>query len=242
MLAAGDRGGAAGRGVAGPRDCWQNDVLVQENAIPAEDVAARIAAETLAKRGADYTSEVRRLLDGALDVMSKRGTTTRARVADIVAAAGLSNDAFYRHFPSKESLVAALLEDGTLRLASYTAHQMGKELGPEAKIRRWVEGVLSQTEEKAAATTLAVLWNGSSVGAGMSAGRHNASTPLAALLHEPYRRLGCPTPEVDASLAAHAVLGKVSDYLWARERPSAEDIDHITRFCIDTAVHHRLQP
>ena len=41
-----------------------------------------------------------------------RGTTSRPRVADIVAEAGLSNDAFYRHFASKDALVAALVEDG----------------------------------------------------------------------------------------------------------------------------------
>jgi AcrR family transcriptional regulator len=68
---------------------------------------------------------------------------SRPRVADIVAAAGLSNDAFYRHFPSKDALVAALLEDGAERLAQYTAHQMSKETSPEDQVRRWVEAVLS---------------------------------------------------------------------------------------------------
>jgi AcrR family transcriptional regulator len=199
-------------------------------------VAARIAADTLAKRGPDYTNEVRRLLDAAYEVMSRHGTASRVRVADIVAAAGLSNDTFYRHFPSKDALVVALLEDGTERLASYLAHQMNKEESPRGKIRRWVEGVLSQTREQAAATTLAVLWNGSSVGTGMSAGRHNASIPLAALLHEPFAALGSPAPDMDASLATHATLGKVSDYLWAGERPSREEIEHITRFCITAAT------
>ncbi len=203
---------------------------------PPKDVAARIAADTLAKRGPDYTDEVRRLLDAALAIMGKHGTTARARVADIVAAAGVSNDTFYRHFPSKDALVVALLEDGTERLASYIAHQMGKEATPERKIRCWVEGVLSQTREEAASTTLAVLWNGSSIGAGVTAGRHNASIPLAVLLHEPFGALGSTTPEMDASLVAHATLGKVADYLWARERPAREEIEHITEFCIEVAT------
>ena len=202
---------------------------------PASDVVARIAAQTLAKRGPDYAGEVRRLLDAALQVMSEHGTTARARVADIVAAAGLSNDAFYRHFPSKDALVSALLEDGTQRLARYIDHQMGKETTAEGQVRRWVEGVLSQTREQAAATTLAVIWNGSSVGTGTTVGRHNASIPLAALLHEPFATLGSTTPEMDASLAAHAVLGNVSDYLWAGKRPTTGDIDHITEFCISAA-------
>ena len=39
--------------------------------------------------------------------MRQGGTAFRPRVPDIVAAAGLSNDA-YRHFPSKDALVARL--------------------------------------------------------------------------------------------------------------------------------------
>jgi len=212
-------------------------ILVMKNAVPpVMDVAARIAADTLAKRGPDYTDEVRRLLDAALAIMGKHGTTARARVADIVAAAGVSNDTFYRHFSSKDALVVALLEDGTDRLASYVAHQMSKESTSERKVRRWVEGVLSQTSAEAAATTLAVLWNGSSIGTGVTAGRHNASVPLAALLHEPFGALGSVDPETDASLVAHATLGKVADHLWARTRPSRTETEHITRFCLRIAT------
>jgi AcrR family transcriptional regulator len=215
---------------------WQNLTLVAQNTVsPRDDIAARIAAQTLTKRGTDYATEVRRLLDAALKVMGEQGTTARARVADIVAAAGLSNEAFYRYFPSKDALVAALLEDGTERLARYTEHQMGKETAPEGKVRRWVEGLLSQTREKAAATTLAVIWNGANVGTGVRAGRHNASIPLAALLHEPFAALGSTTPELDASLVAHATLGQVSDYLWAGKRATRDEIEHLTQFCISAA-------
>jgi AcrR family transcriptional regulator len=215
---------------------------VTENTVPpTKDVAERIAADTLAKRGPDYTNEVRRLLDAALAIMSEHGTSARARVADIVAAAGVSNDTFYRHFSSKDVLVVALLEDGTQRLASYVAHQMSKEVTPERKVRRWVEGVLSQTREEAASTTLAVLWNGSSTGSGVTAGRHNASLPLAALLREPFAALGSTSPEMDASLVAHATLGKVADYLWARQRPTREEVEHITEFCIGVAMAHPVK-
>src|SRR5690349_23570118 len=110
-------------------------ILVMQNAIPDGDVAARVAQQTLARREAAYAEEVRRLLDAGLDVMRRCGTTSRPRVADIVAAAGLSNDAFYRHFRSKDALVAALVDDGALRLRSYLDHQMAKEPTPEAQVR-----------------------------------------------------------------------------------------------------------
>jgi len=212
----------------------ENTILESQN-----DVAARIAQRTLAKRGADYASEIRRLLDAALEVMRQGGTAYRPRVADIVGAAGLSNEAFYRHFPSKDALIAALLEDGTERLASYVAHQMSKEPTPEGKVRRWVEGVLSQTREEIAAPTLAVLWNSGSIGESLGSGRHSASIPMAALLHEPFARLGSADPALDASLAAHATLGKIADYLWQRTAPSPAEIDHITEFCLRAVAHPR---
>ncbi len=190
-------------------------------------MAARIARQTLSQRTVDYADDVRRLLDGALDVMRHCGTGSRPRVADIVAAAGLSNEAFYRYFPSKDALVAALLEDGTERLRSYLAHQMDKERTPEAKVRRWVEGVLSQADEGVAETTLAVLFDAGGVADGRASGRHPASGTLATLLHEPFAALGSTNPELDASVIAHALLGRLADHLWQRTRPTPGETDHI---------------
>ncbi len=207
-----------------------------QNAGPSSaGVAARIAAQSLAKRGPDYTDEVRRILDAAFSVIGQRGIGSKVRVADIVSAAGVSNDTFYRHFSSKDALIVALLEDGTERLASYITHQMQKAANPEEKVRSWVEGMLSQTDERTATITLAVLWNGISTGAGISAENYNASVPLGALLHEAFTALGSNAPQLDASLAAHATLGKVSDHLWGRTRPEPDEIEHITRFCIEAA-------
>ena len=189
------------------------------------------ARRLLAEREAGYADEVRRLLDAGLEVMARCGTTSRPRVADIVEAAGLSNDAFYRHFRSKDALVTAILDDGAERLHDYLAHQVAKETTPEGKVRRWVEGVLSQADEEIAATTLAVLWNGGAVD-GTGAGRHGASATLATLLHGPFAELGSPDPELDASLAAHAAMGKLSDLLWQGRPPAPSDIEGMTRFCL----------
>jgi AcrR family transcriptional regulator len=197
------------------------------------DLADRIAQRTMTKRGASYAGEVRRLLDAGLDVMRKCGTTSRARVSDIVAAAGLSNDAFYRYFPSKDALVVAILEDGAERLRSYLTHQMAKESTPERKIRRWVEGVLSQAvDEDIAATTLAVLWNAGSGGEGLASGHSSINAPLATLLREQYAALGSSDPDLDALLASHATIGTLSDHLWRRTRPTRGEIDHVVAFCL----------
>jgi AcrR family transcriptional regulator len=212
----------------------QNTILTIENAISDQEsgIADRIVRQTLAKRQVEYAGEVRRLLDAALEVMARCGTQSRPRVADIVAEAGLSNEAFYRHFRSKDDLVTAILEDGAERLRGYLTHRMEREPKPEAQVRRWVEGVLAQADPDSATTTLAVLWNGSSAGGAMAAGRHFASAPLASLLVEPFAALGSSSPELDSALAAHATLGMLSDCLWRRDGATPVEVDRVTAFCL----------
>jgi AcrR family transcriptional regulator len=216
----------------------EKSILAGENTAAAgragtADVVARIAAATLAGKGADYAAEVRRLLDAGREVMARCGTTSRPRVADIVAAAGLSNDAFYRHFSSKDQLVAAILADGSERLCSYLAHQMAKADSPDGAVRAWVEGVLAQAaDDDVAATTLAVMWNGGSVSETLGAGRPSIAAPLATLLREPFAALGSTEPDLDASMAAHAVVGRLSDHLWQGTKPTAGEVDRVVAFCV----------
>ena len=220
-------------------------ILVSQNAIlpeppepvPADPVAAdpvtTIAQRRLAKREEQYAHEVRRLLDAGLEVMRSSGTASSPRVADIVAAAGLSNDAFYRHFSSKEALVATILEDGTVRLTNYLRHQMDKASSPEDQVRQWVEGVMAQAaDEDIAATTRAVLWNAGSLSDRIGPDRPSAAAALATLLREPFDRMGREDPQTDATLVAHAAIGLLADFLWQRARPTRRQIEHVVAFCL----------
>ena len=40
----------------------------------------------------------------------------------------------------------------------------------------------------------------------------------------------------DAELAAHAVVGRLSDHLWERSRPSSGTIDHVADVCLAIAT------
>ena len=198
-----------------------------------DPVVARAAQRALARRQAVYSDEVRRLLDAGLEVMRRCGTTRTPRVADILEAAGLSRDAFYRHFASKEELVAAILEAGTHRLVGYLRHQMDKESDPARQLRRWLEGIMAQAADPDVAhTTRAVVWNGGHVG---DRSRPNAVAqyaPLTELILDPVSALGSRDPGRDGPLITYTAMGWMQLFLWRCETPSSEDIDHLVSFCM----------
>lgn len=65
-------------------------------------------------------------------------------MTDIVRAAGLSNQAFYRHFKGKDELLLVLLEDGRERLAATIERRMARASGDAGRVRAWIEAVLAQ--------------------------------------------------------------------------------------------------
>ena len=200
-----------------------------------DDVLGRVVQRALSRRGETYEEEVRRLMQAGLEVMVRCGTSASPRVSDIVAAAGLSNDAFYRYFPSKGALVGALLEDGAGRLRGYLDHQMAKESTPQGRVRRWVEGVLTQARGEVAATTRAVMWNAPTAGTDAPYGRHFASEVLAGLLVEPFVELGSADPVLTARLVAHAALGLLSDHVWGGTEPGDAEREQLVTFCLAAA-------
>jgi AcrR family transcriptional regulator len=203
-----------------------------------DPVVARAARRALARRQAVYSDEVRRLLDAGLEVMRRCGTTRTPRVADILESAGLSRDAFYRHFESKEELVAAILEAGTHRLVGYLNHLMDKESDPAGKLRRWVEGIMAQAADpEVAHTTRAVVWNGGHVGDRSRPDAVARYAPLAELIVEPISQLGSSDPARDSALLTYAAMGWMQEFLWRCVTPSSEDTDHLVSFCMAT-----LQP
>ncbi|MFI5720430.1 TetR/AcrR family transcriptional regulator [Nocardia sp. NPDC051750] len=211
---------------------------MDKNAIlPGSGLVGRIARKAVAEREAEYAGEIRRLLDAALDQVRRGGPNARPRVADIVAAAGLSNDAFYRHFRSKDALMAAVLADGAERLADYVAHRMSKASRPEDRVRGWVAAILAQADATSAADTRAVLCQSGALGADLVSGQTgSAPQRLAVLLYEPFRELGLRDPEHCAGLLAYAIVGKLSEYLWSNIEPSSVEVERLVDFCLSVAA------
>ncbi len=91
-----------------------------QNVVPESKTALEhaVAERAVAGRRGQYAAEVRRLIDAAFAVMRRTGDID-PQVRDIVKAAGLSNQAFYRHFASKDALLLAVLADGQRQLVDY---------------------------------------------------------------------------------------------------------------------------
>jgi len=106
-------------------------------------VAERTVERSLGRRRAAYADEVGRLVAAALVLIERHGDL-EPRVGDIVREAGLSNQAFYRHFPSKQALLVAVLDEGIRILAGYLAHRMQAAPTPVARVREWLRGILEQ--------------------------------------------------------------------------------------------------
>jgi AcrR family transcriptional regulator len=114
-------------------------------------VAQRSVDRAIESRRAVYEDEVRRLVHAAFELIRQTGTL-EPRVGEIVASAGLSNQAFYKHFRSKDELLLAVLDDGIRTLRGYIEHRMSKETSPERKVRSWIDGVLEQALNAEAAS------------------------------------------------------------------------------------------
>jgi len=78
-----------------------------------------------------------RILEAALDVFARKGYH-RALVDDIVRASGTSKGAVYHHFPNKQAVFLALVDDFAARLATGVAAAIAAHHGALAK----VEGAL----------------------------------------------------------------------------------------------------
>jgi hypothetical protein len=73
------------------------------------------------------------------------------------------------------------------------------------------------------------------VGPASTAGPPSAAGALATLVHDPFAALGSTRPDLDAGLAAHAVVGHLSGHLWRRTRPAPADVERIVAFCLRAA-------
>ncbi|QII07343.1 TetR/AcrR family transcriptional regulator [Rhodococcoides fascians A25f] len=184
-------------------------------------------------RQASYDNEVRQLVLATQQVMLRIGRADRPRVADIVREAGMSNQAFYRHFRSRDDVIVATYEQGLLAIHSYLERKVLEQVGLEARMRAWIDGVLAQIEDPALSQLSAtIIWNVGQVAPNNSdiepVGHARILDLLTAVMTEGH----VAQPFRTAQLIHTLVMGTTATYLNSGERPTPEDREHLLVFCM----------
>jgi AcrR family transcriptional regulator len=202
-------------------------------------IARRSLERSSVERIAAYEEEVRAIVDATYRVI-ERTDSFDPTLRDILTESGLSNQAFYKHFRSKDELLLLLLDDGRRRLLGYLEHRMDKASTPAGRIRAWIEGVLAQAADReAAARTRPFLAHRERL-AEMFPDEQQASVgALIDLLASAVSALpGWARRDrrhVDSAATAvyDVTFGALHRYLRDRTKPSAADVDRVVGFCLD---------
>ncbi len=209
---------ARGADVLVDRREQENDILSMSAWAAEQEAAAR---------------ERRLLMQAAIDVMGEHPDRS-PRVSDIVARAGLSNNAFYRHFRGKDDLVLAILDDGRRTLLGYLDHLMAAEAtgrGQGPALDRGDDGASRRSRRRSRAR--APCTSTPRVSTVVWATKVAAPKPTSARCwRRALRDAGAPIPARDAYVIFQAVVGSMTDFLVRQVKPSAEDIEHLASFCV----------
>ena len=197
-----------------------------QNVVPIE---AALADRALAGRREQYAQEVRRLIDAAFTVTRRTGALEPS-VRDIVREAGLSNQAFYRHFPSRDALLFAVLADGRRQLVEYLAHRIATTDDPEEQLRHYVDGIMAQARDRdAAEATRPFASNANRLAASFPDEVAASRAQLLDILRPPVLALG--GRDSDVGLIHDLTMARMYDALMQRRVPDAGEVDALVHFC-----------
>jgi AcrR family transcriptional regulator len=181
---------------------------------------------------------VQRLL-AATFVLIERTGELEPRVGDIVREAGLSNQAFYRHFPSKQALLVAVLDEGIRILASYLAHRMQAAASPTARVREWLLGLVEQALSPAGArATRPFVLARVRLAEAYPEEVAESERQLTELVREAIRaavaagELPHADPEGDAETLRHLAMGWLEARLGGARPPDRRDAERLVDFAL----------
>lgn len=210
----------------------------QRNAEGQASVAVRSVERALERRKATYLDEVSRLIRAGVQVMQRSGDFD-PRVNEILAEAGLSTQAFYRHFRSKDEFLLAVLDDGVRQLVGYLQHRMEGADSATERIRSWIEGVLAQgLNPEAAQATRPFVVPQARLAERFPEEVADSVRQLTALLAKEIGEgvstgeLAEGDPERDARVVYDLVMGWLQRTLVEEDAASVDDAKHILAFAM----------
>jgi len=213
-----------------------------------EHLAHRAVERTVAGRRAEYEREMARIVESTFALIERTGTLDPS-MREILAEAGLSTQGFYRYFTSKDELMLALLDEGRRRLLSSLQHRMQRSTAPAEQVRAWIQGVLAQASNAAAAARTRPWVASEQRLSELFPEEQQASVDLIiGLLDDPIGRLGGASSRKghaeDRRHAAHGAavmvyrltFATLRSHLASGTKPSASTTEDLVDFCIRGAT------
>ncbi len=200
--------------------------------------ANRAVERTLSRQRLAYENEVSSLVAATLVLIERTGDI-EPTVSEIVRESGLSNQAFYKHFRSKDELFVAVLDEGMRILGSYLDHQMRIESDPTRRVRAWLAGLVEQAlnPEAAAATrpfTLSRDHLAKRFATEVAASERQLTGLLASAIQEAVDagEMPCANAERDAESLYHLAMGWIHARLRESEAPDRKDAERLIDFAL----------
>jgi AcrR family transcriptional regulator len=204
-----------------------------------EQLAGRAVERTVAGRRAEYEIEMRRIVESTFSLIQRTGSLDPS-MRDILAESGISTQAFYRYFASKDELMLVLLDEGRRRLLDTLERRMRRADTPADRLRAWIEGVLAQaTNPAAAARTRPWVLSERHLSTLFPEEQQSSVDLLVRLLYEPIRGLrggsGHDSSEQVAALATmvyRLTFATLGPHLVAGTKPTREEVSELVSFCL----------
>lgn len=213
---------------------------VQASAI--EHLADRAVERTVAGRRAEYGAEMRRIVETTFSLIERTGSLDPS-MREILAEAGLSTQAFYRYFSSKDELMLALLDEGRRRLVDTLQRRMARSDDAPAQVRAWIEGVVAQAANTTAAARTRPWVLSEQRLAELFPQEHQASVELlVGLLGEPVSRLQgkgkrrAAGDDTAPMLIYELTFAVLRGHLVAGTKPDADESNALVAFCLRGAT------
>jgi len=202
----------------------------------ADSAVDRAVDRSIEGRRVTARAEVERLVSAAFRVIERTGNL-EPKVSDILAEAGLSNQAFYRHFRGKHELLVAVLDRGIRDLADYLTRRMDAAPTSTDAVREWIRGMAAQAQSAAGAQAsrpfaLARGRLAESFPEGVARSQALVTAPLESAL-ERARAAGtmrAVEPGRDAEMLYHLMMGWVEARLVEAERPDRAEVARLESF------------
>jgi len=177
---------------------------------------------------------MQRIADATFTLIGRTGRVDPT-LRDILRETGLSTQAFYRYFRSKDELLLLLLDDGRRRLVGYLEHRMARASKPADQIREWIAGVLAQAgDPQAASRTLPFFINEDRLAEAFPDEQRASVELLVNLLVAPITKMGRdgPTAKADATAVYRLSFATLKALLIDGRTAKPAEVAHLVAFAV----------